>query len=36
MVSTSGEVAGGGLEFAVLDADGRIRLDYIFVGTATS
>jgi hypothetical protein len=31
MVSTSGEVAGVGLEFLVLDADGRIRLDYQFI-----
>jgi hypothetical protein len=31
MVSASGEVAGVGLEFVVLDADGRIRMDYQFI-----
>jgi hypothetical protein len=31
MVSLSGEVAGVGLEFVVLDADGRIRTDYQFI-----
>ncbi|MGH2963373.1 MAG: hypothetical protein ACRDL3_14465 [Solirubrobacterales bacterium] len=32
MVSTTGgEVAGVGLEFVVLDADGRIRSDYQFI-----
>ncbi len=31
MVSASGEVAGVGLEFVVLDADGRIRCDYQFI-----
>ncbi|MGH2741104.1 MAG: hypothetical protein ACRDLY_05075 [Thermoleophilaceae bacterium] len=31
MVSSSGEVAGVGLEFVVLDADGRIRTDYQFI-----
>jgi hypothetical protein len=31
MVSTSGDVAAAGLEFLVLDADGRIRLDYQFI-----
>jgi hypothetical protein len=31
MVSSNGEVAGVGLEFAVLDADGRIRRDYQFI-----
>ncbi|MET7485140.1 hypothetical protein [Streptomyces sp. NPDC005538] len=28
----SGEVVGGGLEILVLDADGRIRTDYMFPG----
>jgi len=31
MVSRSGEVAAVGLEFATLDAEGRIRLDYQFI-----
>jgi hypothetical protein len=31
MVSTGGVVAAVGLEFLVLDADGRIRLDYQFI-----
>ena len=31
MVSTEGEVVGAGLEFVVLAADGRIRLDYQFI-----
>jgi hypothetical protein len=31
MVSSSGEVAGVGLEFVILDADGRIRADYQFI-----
>jgi hypothetical protein len=31
MVSTSGEVAGAGLEFLVLAPDGRIRSDYQFI-----
>jgi hypothetical protein len=31
MVTTSGDVAGVGLEFLLLDADGRIRLDYQFI-----
>jgi hypothetical protein len=31
MVSASGDVAGGGLEFVIVDADGRIRLDYQFI-----
>ena len=31
MVSTSGAVASVGLEFLVIDADGRIRLDYQFI-----
>jgi hypothetical protein len=31
MVSTSGEVAGIGLEFLVLAPDGRIRTDYQFI-----
>ena len=31
MVSRSGEVAGGGLEFLVLAPDGRIRTDYQFI-----
>lgn len=31
MVSAAGEVAGSGLEFVVLGADGRIRLDYQFI-----
>jgi hypothetical protein len=31
MVSASGDVAGAGLEFVILDADGRIRLDYQFI-----
>jgi len=31
MVSPDGEVVGVGLEFLVLDADGRIRLDYQFI-----
>jgi hypothetical protein len=31
MVSTDGSVAGVGLEFVVLAADGRIRLDYQFI-----
>ena len=31
MVSRSGEVAGAGLEFVLLDAGGRIRLDYQFI-----
>ena len=33
MVSKGGEVAGVGLEFLVLAADGRIRLDYQFIET---
>lgn len=31
MVSKDGDVAGAGLEFAVLAPDGRIRLDYQFI-----
>jgi hypothetical protein len=31
MVSKSGEIAGVGLEFLVLDPDGRIRSDYQFI-----
>jgi len=31
MVSRSGKVAGGGLEFLVLEPDGRIRTDYQFI-----
>jgi hypothetical protein len=31
MVSASGDPAGGGLEFVIVDADGRIRLDYQFI-----
>jgi len=31
MVSTSGEVVGVGLEFMILAADGRIRMDYQFI-----
>lgn len=31
MVASSGEVAGVGLEFVILDADGRIRTDYQFI-----
>ena len=31
MVSTQGEVTAVGLEFMVLDVDGRIRLDYQFI-----
>ena len=33
MVTNTGEVAGGGLEFVVLGADGRIQMDYQFIGT---
>jgi hypothetical protein len=33
MVTNTGEVAGGGLEFVVLAADGRIQTDYQFIGT---
>ena len=33
MVSSGGEVVAVGLEFLVLDADGRIRLDYQFIET---
>jgi hypothetical protein len=33
MVSADGEVAAVGLEFLVLDPDGRIRLDYQFIET---
>jgi hypothetical protein len=33
MVTSSGEVAGVGLEFVVLDADGRIQADYQFIGS---
>lgn len=33
MVSASGEVAGIGLEFLVLAADGKIRTDYQFIET---
>ncbi len=32
MVTDTGEVAGGGLEFVVLGADGRIQTDYQFIG----
>jgi hypothetical protein len=31
MVTDTGEVAGGGLEFVVLGADGRIQTDYQFI-----
>jgi hypothetical protein len=31
MVSADGAVAGVGLEFVLLAADGRIRLDYQFI-----
>ena len=31
MVTSSGEVAGVGLELVLLDADGRIRTDYQFI-----
>jgi hypothetical protein len=31
MVSADGEIAGAGLEFVVLGADGRIRTDYQFI-----
>jgi hypothetical protein len=31
MVSSGGEVAAVGLEFVLLDADGRIRIDYQFI-----
>jgi hypothetical protein len=31
MVTSSGEVAGVGLEFELLDADGRIRTDEHFI-----
>jgi hypothetical protein len=31
MVTDAGEVAGVGLEFAVLGADGRISTDYQFI-----
>jgi hypothetical protein len=31
MVTADGEVAGVGLEFVMLDADGRVRLDYQFI-----
>jgi hypothetical protein len=31
MVDSGGEVAGAGLEFVILDADGRIRTDYQFI-----
>jgi hypothetical protein len=31
MVSSSGEVAAVGLEFMILAADGRVRLDYQFI-----
>jgi hypothetical protein len=31
MVSASGEVASVGLEFGILAADSRIRLDYQFI-----
>jgi hypothetical protein len=31
MVSSSGEVAAVGLEFVILDADGRIQTDYQFI-----
>jgi hypothetical protein len=31
MVTSSGEVAGVGLEFVLLDADGRIGTDYQFI-----
>lgn len=33
MVSGSGDVAGVGLEFLILSADGRIRIDYQFIET---
>jgi hypothetical protein len=33
MVSVSGAMAGIGLEFVILAADGRIRLDYQFIET---
>lgn len=33
IVTNTGEVAGGGLEFVVLGPDGRIQTDYQFVGT---
>jgi hypothetical protein len=32
MVTDTGEVAAGGLEFVVLGADGRIQTDYQFIG----
>jgi hypothetical protein len=31
MVSRSGELAGVGLEFLVVDGDGRVRRDYPFI-----
>jgi hypothetical protein len=31
MITSSGDVAGVGLEFVVLDADGRIKTDYQFI-----
>jgi hypothetical protein len=33
MVSSDGEAVAVGLEFLVLDPDGRIRLDYQFIET---
>jgi hypothetical protein len=33
MVSKGGDVAGVGLEFLLLSADGRIRVDYQFIET---
>ena len=33
MVTDTGEVAAGGLQFVVLAADGRIQTDYQFIGT---
>jgi hypothetical protein len=32
MVTDTGEIAAGGLEFVVLGADGRIQTDYQFIG----
>jgi len=33
MVSKGGDVAGVGLQFLLLSADGRIRVDYQFIET---
>ena len=32
MVASGGDITGGGLEFVVLDSDGRIKTDYQFIG----